>query len=196
MCIPGLETILATAFGGSGAIVTAGAQAGAMGSVLQMGGALVSAVSQMANANAMAKVADKNQDAANKRALEAIDSGEQESDLARRKGAMVAGANTVAMAANGVDVTSAHAIDLLDDTKENAEQDAFRIRTNAQREAAAYSQQAANFGAEAASARSSAIFTPISTLLGAGGKMYDRWGQYQAGQKYPGTPGTVANGGY
>lgn len=85
------------------------------------------------------------------------------------------------MAANGVDVSSSDAIALLDETKTLAEQDAFAIRENARRGAEGYSQQAANFRADAASAKSESFFGPIKTILGTAARVGDRY-RYMAGE--------------
>lgn len=202
MCIPGIETLLigslapTAAVGSAAAIGGAGIGLGTIGTALQLGGSVVGAISQYQNSRAMAAAAERSASAANRRAYEATQSGEEESDLARRKGALLAARNKVSMAANGVDVTGAHAMELLEDTTSSANQDAFRIRTNAYRQAAGISQQAANFSADAASHSSASIFQPIQTLLGAGGRMMDRWSQYRAGQMYSGASASVIAGGY
>lgn len=174
----------------------AGAGFGGLGSVLKMGGSLISAMGQAANARAMAAAAERSAQYAQERAREQIESGEQESDLRKRAGAKLMGENLVAMAANGIDVTSPAALDVLDDTQESVAQDAFRIRSNAYRQAKATSQQAANYKAEAASARSEGMFQPLATVLSGAAGVAERYAPWVAGNRYPGTSRDIMAGGY
>lgn len=199
MCIPAIAPMLIGSLAPTAAVgsaAAAGVGFGSLGTILQLGGALVGGLSQMANARASARAATRSAQYADEAAREALESGKQESDLRQRAGAKLMGQNAVAAAANGMDVTSGSALDMLEDTHSSVNQDAFRIRTNAWRESKALSQQAANYRAEAASANSAARFAPIQTVLGAGARVFDRWGQYQAGQIYPGTSNQIMATGY
>lgn len=181
-----------TAFAG----LAPGAAIGMMGTGMQALSGALGAVGQFANSRAQAAAAEASARRAERSARQSIEAGDQESDLARRRGAALIARNTVAQAANGMDVTGAHALDILEDSKQGIEQDAFRIRTNARREAEALSGQAANFRAEAASARSSAIFQPLQTILTTGARVGQRYASWYAGQRYPGTSSTIMAGGY
>lgn len=199
MCVPALATMLVGSMAPTAAVgsaAAAGAGFGSLGTILQLGGSLVSGMAQMASARAAARAATQSAQYADDAAREALEAGQQESDLRQRAGAKLMGQNAVAAAANGMDVGSGSALDMLDDTHTAVNQDAFRIRTNAWRESKALSQQAANYRAEAASARSEARFAPIKTVLGAGARVFDRWGQYQAGRTYPGTSNDIMATGY
>jgi hypothetical protein len=150
----------------------------------------------MQNARAMAAAAERSAQYAQEQAREKLEEGEQESDLRKRAGAKLLGENMAAMAANGIDVTSPSALDVLDDTKESVNQDAFRIRTNSWRQSKAISQQAANYRAEAQTARSQAMFQPLATILSTAASVGQRYAPWYAGQRYPGTSSSVMAGGY
>jgi len=182
--------------GAATAAATAGAGFGSLGSILQIGGGLVGALGQMANARAMSQAASRSADAAQKAARESIEAGDQESDLARKRGARLFAQNQVAAAANGMDVNAGSTLDMLEDTKQGVAQDAFRIRTNAYREAEALSQQAANYRTESASAKSQSFFAPIQTILSTGSQVAGRYASWYAGQQYPGTSAAIMAGGY
>ena len=196
MCIPALAGLFgaAGAAGAGGAV--AGAAAGGIGTALQLVGGLVTGLSQMANAQAMADAAKRNAEAAHRAALETLETGREESDLAQRRGAQQIAANMVAMAANGRDVTDPNALEILDDSQTMVTQDAFRIRENARRAADAQEVQAANYAAEAAMYSQQAAIAPISTLLSVGAKVTERYASWAAGQTYPGTSATIMSGGY
>jgi hypothetical protein len=192
MCLPALGPLLIgslapTAAVGSAAGV-AGGLAGTLGTILQVGGGVVGAVSQAMNARAASTAARRTAAAQQQAARDALEQGEQESDQRRRAGALLQGQNQVAMAANGMDVTAAHSLDILDDTQGNVEQDAFRIRSNAQRQAQQFSQGAANSMAEAASYRSQALFQPLQTVLSTGARVGERYASWVAADRYPSVP--------
>jgi len=181
---------------GAGAAGTAGSMIGTLGTIAQIGAGLIGAMGQRQNALAAARAAEASAKRADRAARQSLEAGDQESDLARRKGAQLLARNTVAMAANGMDVTGPQALDVLDDSKQAVEQDAFRIRTNARREAEALLGQSANYMTEAASARSAAFFQPLQTVLTTGARVGQRYASWYAGQRYPGTSGAIAAGGY
>lgn len=136
---------------------------------------VLGAYSQYQNARVQAQVARNNAVAADNAALEAIEQGREESDLIRRRAARFQGQQAVAMAANGVDVTSDNAIGLLGETLMLSEEDAFATRENALSRAEDFAQQSANFRADAATADSAAFFQPIQTILGTASKVGRRY---------------------
>lgn len=191
MCVPGIETLLIGSLAPTAAVGSAGVAgglAGTLGTIMQVGGGVVGAVSQAMNGRAMAEAARRSAAAQQQAARDALEQGEQESDQRRRAGALLMGQNQVAMAANGMDVTAAHSLDILDDTQGNVEQDAFRIRSNAQRQATQFSQGAANSMAQAASYRSQAMFQPVQTLLSTGARIGQRYASWVAAERYPSVP--------
>lgn len=153
---------------------------GGLSSLFQVLGGLFTAVTTIQQANTAAAVAAQNAEAQDEAARDALEQGRQESDRRRRAAAALLGQQKVAMAANGVDLSSDTALDLLDDTKFLSEEDAFAIRENNLRNAKGFAQQAANYRAEAASARSAGLFGGISTLLTTGVKVGKRWAPYVA----------------
>ena len=160
------------------AMAGAGGTFGTIATIASVAGGVITAYSQVQNAKAQAAAATRTAEAQDQAALDAIEQGNQESDKQRRAGAAMVAENTAAMAANGVDVTSAHAIDILDDTSLLVEEDAFSIRETARRKAGNFSQSAANSRAEAKSAKSQAFFAPIKTLLSTAssvGNKYASW---------------------
>lgn len=189
MCVPavigGLTTLgakIGTALG------TAGAATGAFGNlatVAQIGAGVFGAVSQFQNARAAQKTANANAAAQDRAALEAMQEGERRSDQQRRAGAIMAGEQRAAMAANGVDLSSAHALDILDETKTLTEEDAFAIRSNSRSVAGQHSQRAANFRTDASSAGSASVFQPFQTILGTASKVGRRYSHMVTPQRGP-----------
>lgn len=161
------------------------ALAGGLGTALTIGGGAISAYSTYQNGKAQARAANETAMQQEKAAREAVAAGERENDLQRRRVGQLQGENRAALAANGVDVNSGAAIELLNDTKWQAEEDAFAIRENATRSANAYGQQAANSRADGASAKSAGMFGAIGTVLGTATKVGDRYKHYY-GQKTAG----------
>ena len=117
--------------------------------------------------------------------MQAVAAGERENDLQRRRVGQLQGDNRAALAASGVDVNSGAAIELLKDTRWQAEEDALAIRENATRNANTYGQQAANSRADAASAKSAGMWGSVGTVLGTATKVGDRY-KYYYGQKAAG----------
>ena len=167
MCIDPV-TAMALISSATASVGTAAAAAGTMGTIgtiASVGGGIISAYSQVQNSKAQAAAATRTAQAQDVAALQAIEQGEQESDKRRRAGAALQAENTVGMAANGVDVGSAQALDVLDDGKFLIEEDAFTIRENSRRSGTGMAQAAENSRAEAQTARSNATFAPIKTML-------------------------------
>lgn len=169
---------ITTAIMGGGAATGAAASGsiwGTLGTAATVGSGLVSAYSAIQSGNAQAAAANATAAAQDKAALEALEAGERENLLARRRAAQFTGENRVAMAANGVDVNSATALDLLNDDRMQQEEDAFAIRENAVRSANAYGQQAANSRTEARNAKSAGRWGAVGTVLGTAAKVGERY---------------------
>lgn len=160
--VAGLATALGTTVGGLGIAAT-------------VAGGVVTAYSQVRNAKMQQRAANRTAVAQDEAARDALEQGNQESDRRRAAGAALKGENMAALAANGVDVGSEQAIDLLDDTHDLIEDDAFTIRENSRRQATNFAQGAANSRADAASAKSAAFFAPISTILGTTAKVGNKY---------------------
>lgn len=195
MCGPAILAAFPALAGGAAAGgAAAGAAAGStllgtLGTVATVGGGLVSAYAQMQNAKAASSAANATAAAQEEASRQAIEQGEQESDRKRRAGAALASENTAAMAANGVDVTGSHALDILDDSRFLVEEDAFTIRENARRSAGNMAQQAANSRTEASSQKSAAFFQPVSTLLGTAAKVGNKYSSWVVDRRQPATAG-------
>lgn len=145
-----------------------------------------SAVQQGNAAEAAAEATAKQQESS---ARQSLIQGEEESDRQRRAGAAMLAQQKVAMAANGIDVSSATAIEQLDDTKAAIEDDAFAIRQNARNTAGNLSQMAANSRTEGANAASAGLWGGVGTILSTGatiGSKYSNW------QRNRGTQGSYA----
>lgn len=141
---------------------------GGVGTAAQAASGVVGAYSAIQSGNAAqaaAQATARQQDAA---ARDALRQGEDESDRQRRAGAAVLAQQRVAMAANGIDASSASAIEMLDDTKRDIELDAFAIRRNATSQAQGLSQMAANSRTEGANAASQGLWGGVGTILTTG----------------------------
>lgn len=184
MCLPALAALP----GIMGGLAGAGAAGGAGGifsglsglaTAAQVGAGVVGATAAVSNgmaANAAAKATARQQDAA---AAESMRAGEEESDRQRRAGAAILSQQRIAMAANGVDVGSTAAIETLDATRQNIEDDAFAIRRTAAGQATGYSQQAANSRVQGRNARSAGMFEAAGTLLSTGAKVGAKYASWQ-----------------
>lgn len=180
-----LMASLGSVFGGTAAAGTAAAAGstllgtlGTIATVATIGGGIMKARAQAKNYQAQAAAAERTAVATEKVARRTVEQGEQESDRRRAAGRALRSENTAALAANGIDVGSSHALDILDDTSLLVEEDAFAIRESARYEADGRYTQAQNARADAASARSSARFAPIQTILGTAatvGEKYSSW---------------------
>jgi hypothetical protein len=173
------------------ATASIGATMGTLGTVASVGGGVISAYSQVQNSKAQAAAATRTAQAQDVAALQAIEQGEQESDKRRRAGAALQAENTVGMAANGIDVGSAQALDVLDDGQFLIEEDAFTIRENSRRSGTGMAQAAANSRADAQTARSNATFAPIKTMLTTAATVGNKYASW-----VPDARSTQGSGGY
>lgn len=110
-------------------------------------------IQQGRNAQAMynyqAKVAKKNADIAQQNADQERQAGLEDARWQRIKTLQTIGAQQVAMAGNGIDITSGTALDTIEDTAQMGELDALMIQYNSERAAQNYEQQANNFNNQA-----------------------------------------------
>lgn len=152
---------------------------------LMVGSTLIGAAGQVQQAQATAKanrynaqIQDMNARIADRQARDAIERGQQEEQRKRQQVAQIKGAQTAAMAANGVDVTFGSPLDTMVDTAVAGEIDALTIRTNAAREAYEYNVDATNkrAGAQlnrmsASAASTGGYLNAAGTILGGGAKI-------------------------
>lgn len=184
MCLDPLSTALVAAgvpgVGGiSGMLGSIGlGSIGTAASVASSAAAGYSAIQQGNAAEAAAKATARQQEAA---ARESIRQGNEESDRQRRAGAGMLAQQKIAMAANGIDLGSQAAIEVLDDTKRGVEEDAFAIRHNATNQATGYAQQAANSLTAGQNAQRDARWNATGTLLTSAAKVGPKWRQWAAG---------------
>lgn len=147
--------------------------------LLGTAGAIQQGQAQAASARYNANVATMNAQMADRAAKDALERGKLEEQKQRQKTAQLMGAQTAAMAANGVDLSFGSPLDTLIDTATLGELDALTIRTNANREERDIRQQGANYRGQAAMQRSAAgsaltggYLNAAGTLLGGGSKAY------------------------
>ncbi|QND53459.1 hypothetical protein HB779_17360 [Phyllobacterium sp. 628] len=166
-----------------------------LGIALTIGSTLLGAAGQMQQAQASAsaskynaQVADMNAQLSDRRAKDALERGAQEEQKKRQEVARINGAQTAAMAANGVDLTFGSPLDTLVDTATLGELDALTIRTNANREAYDYRVDAVNKRAgatlnrmEAKSAVAGGYLGAAGTVLTGAGKGYQQYKQGSIG---------------
>lgn len=188
MCIPaimtGLATIgtsISTALGGAAAAGSAAGGASALAGLstaATIAGGALTAYSGYQNAKAAEAAAKINAAEAERAAADTMRAGRDRSDLARRAAAQLRADQKVAMAANGIDVSQASALEILDETTLLGEEDAFAIRETARGAARGQNIQAANYRADAITARSEAFYRPVSTLLGTASKVGRQYASY------------------
>ena len=179
MCIDPL-TMMAS-LKAAGTAITAGLS-GTLGTVATVGGGILSAYSmhqQGKAANAAAQETAKAQDAA---ALQTMEAADREDLLMRKRFAQQEGGNKVALAASGVDVNSAGALELLGENRREFEEDALVIRTNAQRSANSQGLSAAATRQEGLNAKSAGTWGAVGSILSTASRVGDRY-KKRAGQK-------------
>ena len=150
---------------------TAAASAGSLGTILSIGSGILGAYTAYTGGMAQSKALKQTAAAQELAAQQAIEQGNDESDRRRRAGALLAGEQKAALAANGIDVGGELSIDLLSDTQALVSEDAFSIRENSRRGAQGMYEQAANSKAAAGNAKREGIFGAVSTALGTAAKV-------------------------
>lgn len=153
---------------------------------LTIGSTLLGAAGQIQQGQATAaagrynaQIMDMNATLSERRANDALERGKLEEQKKRQDVAKLKGAQTAAMAANGVDLTFGSPLDTLVDTAVLGELDALTIRTNANREAYDYRVDAVNKRAggslermKADSASTAGYLSAAGTVLTGAGKAY------------------------
>lgn len=150
-------------------------------------GAVQQSQAQQGQAKYQAAVARNNQIMAKRAADEARERGRVDELNQRIKTRQLVGRQRASLAANGIDVGSGSAIDLIEDTFKIGETDALTIRANAEKDARAYLQQGENFRGEArlydragSNIRGSLPFELAGTALSTGGTVASQWYNFNA----------------
>ncbi|EUD09159.1 hypothetical protein PO864_17745 [Providencia alcalifaciens] len=120
------------------------------------------------NADVANQNARQNEQAAN----DSINRGNAEAEKQRSRTRQLAGSQAAAMSANGLDLSSAGALDMFGDTAAMGELDALTLVNNASREAYGLRMQAANDRLQAKMSRREGNFGAATTLLTAPIKAY------------------------
>ncbi|WP_072296148.1 hypothetical protein [Paracoccus sp. SM22M-07] len=181
MCVDPLTLALASAgapTGGMAGLFSIFGGAGGLGTAAQAASGVVGAASSLANGQAAASAAQASANAQEQAARDLMVQGEEESDRQRRAGAAALSQQKIAMAANGVDLGSAAAIETLDTSRLAIEDDAFAIRKTGTGRANNMFQSAANSRTQGNSAKSQSMFGAASSLLSTGarvGSKYSAW---------------------
>lgn len=121
-------------------------------------------------ANYQEQVARMNQKFSEDQARAEALAGNAEATTLKLKAAKFAATQKAQFAANGVDVESGSALDVLADTRLMSDEDAAVIKNNAARRAAGAAAQAANYGAQASAISSGRNWQTAGTLLGGAAK--------------------------
>ncbi len=132
-----------------------------------------SANATQAQMNYQADVNKKNAKIAQSNADQKRQEGIEESRLQRIRTLQKIGSQQTAMAANGIDVSTGTALDVIEDTSAMGELDALTTRYNAETQAQAYERQANNFNNQAnldIIAGQNAYKTGITSAIGSGFK--------------------------
>ncbi|HHH2816747.1 TPA: hypothetical protein ACPZW1_000848 [Enterobacter hormaechei subsp. hoffmannii] len=123
------------------------------------------AYSQNQQAKYQSAVADQNADVAEAQAQDSINRGNAQAEEVRRRNRQAAGTQAATMGATGADLSTGNALDIFGDTAQFGTLDALTTVNNAQREAYGYQVQAANYDAQAVSARKQGNMGAMTTLL-------------------------------
>lgn len=175
----GLSSAGTAAAGAAAGTAAAGSSImGTIGTIASIGSGVVGAVSSIQSGNAAAAAANATAQQQERAAVQALEASEREATLTQRRAAQMRGENRVALAAQGVNVNSTEALELLENFDTQVEEDLFAIRENGVRAANSYGQDAANSRAQGASARSQGRWGAASTLLGTAARVGERWRPY------------------
>lgn len=177
----GLTSAGTAAAGAAGAAGTAAAGSsimGTIGTIASIGSGVVGAVSSIQGGNAAAAAASATAQQQERAAIQAMEASEREAMLTQRRAAQMRGENRVALAAQGVNVNSVEALELLENFDTQVEEDLFAIRENGVRAANSYGQDAANSRAQGASAKSQGRWGAGSSLLSTAARVGERWRPY------------------
>lgn len=132
--------------------------------------------SQSKQAKYQSAIADRNAEIAEAQAQDSINRGNIEADQRRREMRQRSGTAAATMGATGAELSSGTALDVFADNAQFGTLDSLTTVNNARREAYGYQVQAANYKAEASSARKQGNVGAATTLLTAPLKAY---GAYQ-----------------
>lgn len=139
-----------SALGVATGVANAALAIGTIGSaVMGITSSAVQGRNQQAMYNYQAQINENNAKIANNNASLERQSGLEEARLQRIKTLQNIGSQQVAMAGNGIDITSGTALDTIEDTAQFGELDALMTQYNAERTALNYEQQASNFNNQA-----------------------------------------------
>lgn len=114
------------------------------------------------------QVAQTNAELSDAAAADAIKRGEKDTNAAVRRSRIAVGAQRAAFGANGSDVNSGSAADVVNQTQTIGALDALTIKNNAQREAWGYKMQSSNYRAQGDMAEITAQGEANQTLLNGG----------------------------
>jgi hypothetical protein len=136
-----------------------------IGVTMMAAGQAVGMYSQYQSAMYNADVADQNAKIEGRLSKDAIARGTIEEKQHRQRILQEKGAQSAALAANGVDLASGSAIDMLSDTAATGELEALTIRSNANREAWGHKVNAMNYKAKSKLTRQEGRFGLFSSAL-------------------------------
>ncbi|HIC0658552.1 TPA: hypothetical protein ACWZTY_004165 [Klebsiella pneumoniae] len=125
----------------------------------------LSAYSQIQTGRANAALANANADAQEQAARDTINTANDQAYQQRQQARRVAGQQTNALAANGADLTSGNALDLITETMQQGTLDALTTINNGQRQAAGLQFQADTSRAQGKIDKQSGMLGAGSTLL-------------------------------
>ena len=126
-----------------------GVAAAVVGAGVSAVGAIQQANASSASASYNAEVAANNQKAADASAQQALQEGQVEQQQKAYQEDVLVGQQKAGLAANGIDVGSGSAVDLLSDTKAAGELDQLTLLNNAARTSAGFTNQGINYGNQA-----------------------------------------------
>lgn len=135
-----------------------------------------------AQGGAQGALLDKNADLADAQAADAITRGNQDAGRVIRQSRLLSGSQRAALAAQGINVDSGSAADVVTGDAKLGETDALTIRNNAHRDAWGFQQQASGYRMQADWARQSGHNQAqgirrqsVGTLLGGAGELANIW---------------------
>lgn len=156
----------------------------AVGSIgLGLIGGIQSANAQKAEGAYQAKIAENNAIGAEQQARDASLRGSIDEEKQRLRTKQMIGSQRAVLAANGVDLGSGTAVDLVGESAGFGEMDALTVRANAAREAWGFTEQAKNYRTQgrmtkwqANNAAKGTLLTTAANALGQGASLFGKKG--------------------
>ena len=143
-------------------------------------GLVMGAVGQVQQGKQAKATAKYNAAIESQRAADTEERGRNEEARIRREGEGAKGRQIAQLAANGIEISTGSASDLIADTAMMTELDALTVRSNTEREAAGLRSSSESLLAQGSNAQSNANFGAAGSLISGAASVNSQWTKYNA----------------